>query len=245
MARMKFPIAGIDLYTSVTDVPGAEQLGSIEEGVNGKAFAYALAGGSALVVGNLLQAPAIDTQFDDMAVPAAVAAATAAGAPITITNGTTTVAAGDFRGGTLTVSVTPGLAEEYTIIDHGTATSGSAWNLYLDRPIRTAWTTSTKVTVRKNGYGGVIQMPTTPTAHPVGVAIYAIPASAYGYIQVRGTAGVLSDNSTGAIGSDVSNSTATAGAVGVAVTGTTRSLVGTAQRALSSAKAVPVFLKIC
>lgn len=239
---MKFPIAGQDLYTSVTDIPGAEVIGSIEQGVNGKAFALALAGASNLVVGNLLQSPAIDTQFDDMVVPAAVASGTGPGVPITVTNGTTTVNTNDFVGGTAVASN----GEEYTIIGTGSAavTSGNPLPLYFDRPIRTAWTTSTTVTLRKNPYHSVIQMPTTPTGHPVGVAIYAIPTLTYGYVQVRGTAGVLSDNSTGAIGSDVSNSTATAGAVGVAVTGTTRSFVGTAQRALSSAKEIPVFLKI-
>ena len=239
---MKFPIAGTDLYTSVTDVPGGEQIGSIELGVNGKAFAYTLAGASNLVVGNLLQAPAISSQFDDMVVPAAVASGTGPGAPITVTNGTVTVNTNDFVGGTAVVSN----GEEYTILSTGSqaVTSGNPLPLYFDRPIRTAWTTSTTVTLRQNPYHGAIQMPTTPTGQPVGVAIYAIPAATYGYVQVRGTAGVLSDNTTGAIGSDVSNSTATAGAVGVFVAGTTRSFVGTAQRALSSAKLLPVWLKI-
>jgi len=239
---MKWPIAGTDLYTSVTDVPSGEQIGSIEEGVNGKAFAYALAGASNLVVGNLLQAPAISTQFDDMVVPAAVAAGTGPGVPITVTNGTVTVNTNDFVGGTAVVSN----GEEYTILSTGSSavTSGNPLPLYFDRPIRTAWTTSTTVTLRQNPYHSVIQMPTTPTGPSVGVAIYAIPLATYGYVQVRGVAGVLSDNTTGAIGSDASNSTATAGAVGVAVTGTTRSLIGTFLRAAASAKEVPVWLKI-
>lgn len=242
MAKLTQKISPVDLYQGVTDIPGAELLGNRERGLNGKEFAYALAGASNLVLGNLLQSPVISAQFDDMVVPAAVASGQVSGAPITLTNGTVTVNQNDFAGGTFSDSA----GEEYTIMGTSNAavTSGNPLPVFLDRPIRTAMTTSTTVTLRKNPYGGVIQMPTTPTGHPVGVAIYAIPATQYGWIQVRGTANVLSDNTTGAIGSDVSNSTATAGAVGVAVTGTTRSLVGTTQRALSSAKQIPVLLKM-
>lgn len=233
-------ITTIDLYSS--DTTRQHELGAMVYGKNGKAFRYVLAGGSALVVGNVLQSPAVDTQFDDMAVPAALAVGTTV---VTITNGTTAVSAGDFTDGTLEVSVTPGLGEEYTIVTHGTATSGSAWVLTLDRPLRTAWTTSTKVTVRKSPYSAVIQCPTTLTGTVVGVAVYPIPASNYGWIQVQGVAAVLSDNSTGAVGSDVGVPGATAGCVGVNVAGTGKSnTVGRAMRALASGKTVPVSLCI-
>lgn len=233
-------IGAVDLYSSNT-VPNS-MLGLRIHGNGGKEFVYVKAGASNLVVGNLLQAPAIDTQFDDMAVPAAVAAGfDAVGTGVTITNGTTSVSKGDFAGGSLVVSVTPGLDEEYTIVSNGAGTSGSSLVVYLDRPIRTAWTTSTKVTLRSQ-YNGVVQTPTTLTARAVGVAIYAIAAGEYGWIQTRGECGVLSDNSTGAVGSAISNSAATAGAVGVFVAGTGRSFVGHVTRALSSGKGVTAFL---
>jgi len=234
-------LTAIDLYTS--DTVATHKLGQMHYS-GSKIFRYVKAGASNLVVGNLLQAPVIDTQFDDMAVPAAVASGfDAVGSGVVITNGTTAVSAGDFKGGTLTVSVTPGLCEEYTIIDNSAAANGAALTVYLDRKIRTAWTTSTKVTLR-NVYNGVIQAPTTLTGAIVGVAIYAIPAGQYGWIQTKGICGALSDNSSGAVGSDVSNSAATAGAVGVMVAGTGRAVVGQTTRALSSGKGVPVNLRI-
>lgn len=237
-------LSELDLYSSTSTAPSGLELGDMVGGPQGKFFRLVYAGGSDLVVGNLLQSPAVDTQFDDMTVPAAVAAATTQGTAITITNGTTTVAAGDFVGGTLEVSVTPALGEEYTIIDHGTATNGASLTLYLDRPIRTAWTTSTKVTLRKNPFRGVIQAPTTLTGSQVGVANYAIPTNKYGFVQVAGVGAVLSDATTGAVGSALSNSATVAGAAGVFVAGTGRSFVGHAMRALASGKTVPVDLEI-
>ena len=244
MANITGPsfISELDLYTSWTTPPGGYQLGQFFLGSNGTGFRFVQAGGSALVVGNVLQSPAIDTQFNDMAVPAAVASG-ATGA-ITITNGTTALSAGnEFEGGSLTVSVTPGLGESYTILGNSTATNGSALNLYLDRPIRTAWTTSTKVTLRKSPFKGVIQSPaTTLTGTPVGVAIYAIPASAYGFVQTKGVGAALSDNTSIIAGSMVSVPSGTAGAVTLQVAGLPA--VGYAMQAASSGKDIPVFLQI-
>ena len=230
-------VGGYDLYTWAAN-PIAE-VGQLVFGQNGKAFRYVKAGASALVVGNVVQAPAIDTQFDDMATTAQAAGLTT----VTVTNGTTVLTGNEFAGGSLSVSVTPGLGDEYTIIGNSSAGSGATLTLYIDSPLRTAWTTSTKVTLR-NLFSGVIQCPvTTLTGSVAGVAIAAIAASNYGWIQTKGVAGVLSDNSTGAVGSDVGVPGASAGAVGVNVAGTGKSnSIGRALRALSSGKVIPVYL---
>lgn len=231
-------LGGIDLYSS--EVNPSAPIGMLVFGDNGKAFRYVKAGASALVVGNVLQAPVIDTQFDSMSVPVNAFGLQT----VTITNGTTVLTGNEFAGGSLSVSVTPGLGEEYTILGNGAAASGASLTVYLDRPIRTAWTTSTKVTLR-NLWNGVIQCPTTLTGSVAGVAIHAIPATYYGWIQTKGVAGVLSDNSTGAVGSDVGVPGATAGSVGVNVAGTGKcNTVGRALRALSSGVVVPVYLNI-
>lgn len=236
-------LAGVDLYSSTATPGGNMMVGQfIKDGTTGKGFRYVLNGASALVVGNLLQSSVDDTQFNDMAVPAAV---TVNSQQVTITNGTTAVTAGQFVGGTLGVSVTPGLGEEYTIIGHGTATNGSSWTLNLDRPLRTAWTTSTKVTVKRSPWSGVIQFPaTTQTGIPVGVAIYPIAASEYGWVQTKGMGNVLSDGSTFAIGSEVGTPSGTAGCVTVFAAGTTKTQVGYALRAAASGKCIPVNLQI-
>ena len=235
-------VADLDLYTSYTVAPSGIYLGQRFPGQNGKEFALSLAGASALVVGNLIQSSANDTQFDDMAVPAATSIGDTS---VTITNGTTSVTANQYVGGSLLVSVTPGLGEEYTIVGHGTATNGSSWTLQLDRPLRTAWTTSTKVSVRRSPFSGVIQFPaTTQTGIPVGVAIYAIPAGEYGFIQTKGIASVLSDGSTFAVGSMVGTPSGTAGCITVAAAGTTKTIVGHSLRAAASGKTIQVDLKL-
>lgn len=236
-------IGGFDLYSSSAQ-PIAD-VGQLIYGDNGKAFRYALAGASALVVGNVLQSSVTDTQFDSLAV--AVAAASG-DRQVTLTNGTTAVTAGQFVGGSLEVSVNSAsgtnLAEEYTIVGHGTATNGSSWVVTLDRPIRTAWTVATtKIRAKRSPWSGVIQCPTTLTGVQVGVAIYPIAANEYGWVQTKGVAAVLSDNSTGAVGSDVGVPGATAGSVGVNVAGTGKSnTVGRALSALASGVAIPVYL---
>jgi len=230
-----------DLYSSFTEVPGPLEVGQLQPGPQGKWFRLALAGGSALVVGNVLQSSVIDTQFDDMAVPAAVASG--ATGNIAITNGTTTVVAHAYEGGTAEVSVTPGLGEEYTIIAHNTPTSGGTLNLVLDRPIRTAWTTSTKVTLRRSPWSGVIQAPaTTLTGSVAGVANYAIPSGSYGFVQTAGVGAALSDATSIIAGSAVASPSGTAGCVTLGVAGLPN--VGFAMRAAASGKTIPVFITI-
>lgn len=230
-------ISGYDLYSSSAN-PIAE-IGQLIFGDNGKAFKYALAG-ETLVVGNVLQSSVVDTQFDDMAVAANVAIGQD---KIVLTNGTTAVTANQFVGGTVEFSVTPHLGGEYTIVGHSTAANGGALTIYLDRPLRTAITSAaSKATMRRSPWSGVIQLPTTQTGTPAGVAIYAIPSGEYGWVQTSGVAAVLSDNSTFAVGSALANSVAAAGACGVFVAGTARSFLGHAMRAAASGKTIPVQL---
>lgn len=236
-----------DLYTSDATIPSGYSLGMSAYGDQGKIFRYALAGGSSLVKGNLLQTKADDTAFNDLAVPAAVAIA---GAGVmqtaTITNGATTIAAHDFDGGSAVVSVTPDGGSQYTIIGHTVDAVGSAAvTLTLDRPLQAAWTTSTKVSIRPNPWSNVIQFPaTTQTGIPVGVAIFAITTAQYGWVQTRGECAVLSDGSTFAIGSEVGTPSGTAGAVTVYAAGTTHARVGSVRRAAASGKWIHVFLQI-
>lgn len=230
-----------DLYTSDTTPVGPNIMGQIIDGENGKMFRYALAGASDLVVGNMLQSSAVNTTHVNMAVPAAVA--TGATGAITITNGTDTVVANDFAGGTLSVYTTPGLCEEYTIMGNGAATSGSAINFYLDRPIRTAWTTSTKVNTHHSPWWKVIQSPaTTLTGIPVGNAIYPIPAAAFGYVQTHGVGAALSDGTSIIVGSEIAVPSGTAGAVTLGVAGLPT--VGYALQAAASGHGIGVYLQV-
>ena len=236
-------ISEFDLYTTSTSIPSGYSIGQKVYGNNGKAFRLALVGASNLVMGNLLQEAAADTQFINMG----IAAAAVGDLSLTVTNGTTTVAANQFDGGSILVYTAGGVAigEEYTIISHTTGGSGATLTVYLDRPVRTAMTTSAKVSMFRSPWSGVIQAPaTTQTGIPVGVALTAATAATYTWVQVAGVAAVLSDGSTFAVGSDVGTPSGTAGAVTVFAAGTTHTTVGKVRQAAASAHAISILLSI-
>lgn len=240
-----------DIYTTTATPAFGLQAGQVGyEGSTGKSFRYTLAGGVTLVVGNLLQASAQDTTYENMAVATAVTAAqvTAGQSTLEITNGTATITAEQFYGGTLSIYTagTIGVGDEYTILGvTGTLTTGGALVVQLDRPLRSAVTTSAKVNMKRSPWSGAIQFPvTTQTEIPVGVAIYPITNAQYGWVQTHGQASALSDNSTYAVGSMLSPSLAVAGAVGVNVAGTTHGTIGWARMAAASAKGIAIFLQI-
>lgn len=205
-------ITAQDIFAQGTTSPYAK-VGQLAVDVWGNRYRYVKAGLAALVAGNLLQESAEDTQFVSMAVPSAVVIGAT---QITVTNGTTTVAAGDFVDGLLTVSTSTGIGQSFHIISHTTGTSGAAITYNVDRPVLVALTTSSKVSVRKNPYDGVIQYPvTTQTGGAVGFARIANTLSTYGYIQSGGDTPCLFDNGTntsnGATG--IAPSAAVAGSV--------------------------------
>jgi hypothetical protein len=250
MAKLTQKLSTQDLYTSSNGVEilGAEVVGVRVNGLNGKEFSLALNGAVALVAGNLLQSVVEDTQFENMAVgTAAVVGQTF----IQVTNGTTTVVPNYFKGGSIMVYTagTVAIGEEYTIIDvTGTLTTGGALKVFVDRPLRYAFTTGATVTMKQNLYSGVIQMPaSTPTGIAVAIAPFAIAASTstapvYGYVQTRGIAACLSDGSTFAVGSAVGTPSGTAGCVTVYAAATTKQAIGVALQAAASAHAIAVNL---
>lgn len=204
-------LVGQDLYEeSSTPLHRVGQLGVDSFG---NRYRYVKNGGVALVTGNLLQEPAEDTQFNNMAVPAAEAIGQT---EITVTNGTTTVTANMFDGGQLFVSYATGIGQNFRILSHTTGTSGASITYTIDRPLKIALDTTSKVTVRKNKYNGVIQTPaTTSTGGVVGVALYAMTISYYGWIQSGGDVACLADTGTNFANDlrGVSVSLAVAGAV--------------------------------
>lgn len=239
-------VSSSDLYTSTATPGDGIYPGQIAwDGKTGKAFRYVLNGGAAQVVGNLLQASAQDTTYENMAIGTAAAAGDTV---LQVTNGTATITAAQFVGGTISTYTTGTIAigDEYTILGvTGTLTTGGALSVQLDRPLRAAVTTSAKVNMKRSPFSGAIQFPvTTQTEIPVGVSIYPIAIAQYGWIQTHGPCAILSDNSTFAVGSQLSPSLAVAGAAGVNVAGTTHGVIGWARQAAASAHAISAFLQI-
>lgn len=186
------------------------KVGQMAVGTNGNRFRFVLNGTVALVAARLLQEPVEDTQFNSMAVPAAVAIGATV---ITVTNGTTTVAANAFNNGRLTISTSTGIGQSFYIVSHTTGTSGASISYTIDRGLDVALDTNSKVSVRKNPYNGVINYPvTTQTGGAVGFALVATPISNYGWIQSGGDTAVLFDSgantSNGASGIEPSEAVA-------------------------------------
>ena len=230
-------LAARDLYSSSSEQ--LQALGQRGEDKYGRKFRYVKAGAADLVVGNVLQSPARDVQFTGLAVPAAIAIGATT---LTLTNGTTTTTADQFKGGFAVVSESTGIGQILAIRGNTVATSGAALTVTLDDSLRVALTASSKVTLWQSLYNGVIVSPTTRTGKTVGGAIFPITAGQFGWIQTAGPGAALSDATVAAVGEGLSPSTTTAGCVTKQVT--LLENIGTAPILGVSAKVSPIFWSI-
>lgn len=183
-------------------------LGSVGFAENGRTFRYVKAGGTALVPGKLQQGPAVVANHQNIACAVAALGATS----VTVTLGATAATANQYAGGTLVINDVDGEGHTYRIASHPAAGSGETLVLTLDDPILVALTANSEACLFPNLYNGVVVNPTTPTNAPVGVAVKAITASYYGWIQTHGPVSCLNDSTT-AVGLGIAPSQAVAGAV--------------------------------
>jgi hypothetical protein len=222
-----------------------EALGTIGYDRAGRRYRYAQAGAVDLVAGNCLQSPAIVPNHLANTPPAVGIGDTS----FTYTPGSTLGTVNQYGGGLLQVDTTPGNGRMYAIKDHAAFASGTAFTLNLEKddPVQVALTTSSRVGLIQNPYRGVIQMPvTTATGTLVGVAVSAIPASNYGWIQTGGLAAVLISG-TPALGAIVMTPGAVAGAAEIIVAAGTlivAQIVGNMAQVGVSGKNNAVVLKI-
>lgn len=212
---------------------------------HGRVYRYVKAGASDLVAGDAIQSPAIVANHLANTPPAVAIGADY----FTYTPGATAGDENQYAGGFLQIDTTPGNGRMYGVDGHPAITSATAFRLQLtkDDTPRVALTTSSRVGLIRNPYNGVIQMPvTTATGILVGVAVSAIPAGQFGWIQTWGYAAVLI-NGTPALGAMVvAPSATTAGAVDV-ITATnlvTAQIVGRMGQVGVSTKNNAVYLTI-
>lgn len=181
----------------------------------GGIYRYVKAGASNLVVGNALQAPAEDADHDDITVRA-----TDAGSfelLITTGSGSGALDANEYAGGLAIIDTTPGLGYAYRIDYHAAIAASTNGSIFLTRknPIQVALTASSKVTLVKNPYKGVIQCPvTTATNTCLGGAVAAITAEYFGWIQSGGPGAALIAG-TPAKGQPVTSTSSAAGSLAV------------------------------
>ena len=201
-------IYGIDPYSEET-VP-SHQLGSIGISNDGRKFRYAKAGTSALVAGELQQAPAETADSQSL-----IVAAAAIGALTVTTTDTTTVTANEFADGYLVATGEGGTGNGliYRIKSHPAATAAVV-TLTLHDPIKVALSAATQVDLVHNPYNGVLQSITTLTGAPVGIAVTAVTGESYSWIQTGGI-GIVKADASGActVGTALTASNQTAGCV--------------------------------
>lgn len=204
---------------------------------DGRKYRFARAGAVALVVGNVVQAPAEDTADQDI-----TPTATAVGATQFTTSSTMTVTANQYAGGYVSVSVTPDLGGVYKIKSHPAATA-AALTFTLEEPIRTAWTTSTRLDFVANPFNGVVVCPTTRTSTPVGVAVNDLAINGYGWIQTFGPCNIRND-AAGAltVGVTVMPSSSVAGNVRLATAG--NPVIGTAMTGVAASENGLIFVHL-
>lgn len=202
---------GQELFTARTSAQGPIfKPGTLAETADGRKFRYAQNGATLLVAGDVLQAPAQVANHQNLTPSAAAAGATS----ITLTLGATAAAENLYADGWAIIDTTPGLGYAYQIVGHAAISSAGAGTIYLDpaSPIQVALTTSSRVTLVSNPYKGVIQAPvTTLTGIPVGVCVFPLAASEWGWIQTGGVAPTQIDG-TPAVGQAVSVPSTAAGA---------------------------------
>lgn len=193
-----------DLYTAIsnvsTTVPYTTQtppLGVRAVTGDGREFRYVQAGAAALIVGQVQQGPVVPTTTVGTCPALAVGATTA-----TLTITSSTVAAGFFAGGFLTTAgtVASGGGQCLKIANNNAITSSTSIIITLEDPVQFAITTSATFVLTPSLYLGVVVTPTTLTAAVAGVALAVsnntsttlngLPASYYGWLQVKGFANV-------------------------------------------------------
>ena len=202
---------------------------------DGRKFRFARAGGTALVIGNVLQsATPISTD---------ASMACAAGAVndriITFTHGAATTVVNFYAEGYANISLAPGSGQIYPVASHAAlrnATAGDVVNLVPGHALRVALTTTSDLTLVNNIYDGVIQMSATPLGALAGICLVTAAAGVFMWVQTRGMASVLSAAST-VSGNNV-GCLLTGGTVGAVapLSAATQPVVGIAQAAEGTAE---------
>jgi len=177
----------------------------------GRTYRYVKAGGTALVVGKLYDGPAAVANHTNVT----AVLGTAGAKQITVTLGATAATADQYAGGVIVVNDVTGEGQTFTIKSHPAAALSTDLVLTLDddETIVTALDTTSQATLIANQYSGLIIHAATETSIPVGVAVTAITAEYYGWIQTRGPVSCLHDATPAEIGEGVDASTTTDGCV--------------------------------
>lgn len=162
-------------------------IGQKMEYEDGRGFRFSLVGDTNLVIGNLLEGQ--DTTAENSLTPTAAAVGDTY---ITLTLGNSTVK-DYFKDGYIYSEITPALGDCYKIGAHAAYSASSGQKIYLadGETIRTTVTSTTRFSIVRNPWAGVVQHQTGATAMPVGVAVSIGLLENWCWIQTHGPCPVL------------------------------------------------------
>ncbi len=228
-----------DLYTN--SETREHPLGAVGMDKYGDLYRYAKVGGDESA-GTLLASQAESDNHQNIAV---ASAASAEDNYVEVTVGATAVAADEYVGGMLHFVDTSPEGESYRIRAHETSSGSEDIKIYLDRPLKTAATTSSEVALTRSIY---FKPDTTddPGLVPAGVVVIDVDYSEkpYTWLKTRGSYAVLGDTAGAGVQTKVTISDQIAGAVGLYSDVDVETIVGKTQDASTAGEYFPVYLMI-
>lgn len=173
------------------------------------------ASGTTVAAGKVYQDAAVVANHQNCAVTAVQAYSNNGNVPatVTITLGATAATANEYAGGFAVINAGTGQGQTLRIASHPAAASAGSLTLTLEDAPNTALSTSdSKVSLQPAHGANVIIQPTTVTGAAVGVGLYPVAASAYGFLTSKGLTSALAQGAI-AVGTPISPSASVAGAV--------------------------------
>lgn len=201
-------------FQSSTDASLATMVGTRWDTSDGRELILVSAdSATTIAAGKLYQDAAIVANHQNLTVTAFTAYSANGNVPakVTVTLGATAATANQYAGGFVMVNSSTAAGHTFRIASHPAANSGASLTLTLEDSGATAITTSSKVCLITPHGKNVIINPTTPTGAAVGVGLYTIAASSYGFLTSKGLTAGLADG-TITVGTPISASTSVAGA---------------------------------
>jgi len=184
------------------------QVGTVRR-VGGRTFVYAKNGAAGLAQGKLNIQATPTANHQNIALQAA---APAGSKEVSVTLGATLASLNQYEDGYLFVTDETGEGTGYKIRSNPAADSAGTLTLTLYDAIHEALTTSSEVCLIPNPYNGVILAIADQLDRPAGVALNAITAAYYFWIQTGGPCAILADE-TIAQGGEVTIGSSVVGAV--------------------------------
>lgn len=157
---------------------------------DGRRFRFALNGASAGAQGKVAQQGALTANHVGLSV---AAAASVGDTTVQVTLGATALTEDQYRDGYLVIEDAAGQGAVYSITKHAAVASAGTFTVPLNQTVIKALTTSSKASLVKNPYDGVIIHPSPPTLALVGAWQTDLAAATYGWLQTKGLASLLTD----------------------------------------------------